>query len=323
MLLEYNQMAPLLDDPVEHPNAVRLMRKSNDRREQSAFMRKLHEDIGNVPEDGDVIACIADRDWETYLREDLVCELESIAANSLYAPPLHVISEGSFKGLTLYSGPEALVAVTTVDRADFIHSKVGSGTTQRSVTFSGLDGYIRFIKSGGLTITRWHSPLVGANTELGAHLTCHKGETTKVRDGDEIRMAGGTETIIFDSCDTSFTMLQISRRKPRAPVVPEYEVSTQRLIACSAADQKSSRLQMLSSLVRLLDGPASPALHDRLSRHEDHFVRWHTMREWLSSKPADARLRLEEMAADDPNPQVRQVAAMTAKMLFSPEKEEV
>ncbi len=321
MLREFNKLAPLLDDPVEHPEAVRRMRESNGRREKSIFMRKLKEDMANLPEGGDLIACIADRDWESFIEEEVLRELHDISQNSLYAPPFHAIHEGAFQGMTIYSGPEALVAITTVEPINFLHGKRGSKGRDRSVAFSGPDGYIRFIKSGGLKITRWYAPLISSDTELGSHLTCRKGETIAVKDGDWVRMAGGEETIIFDSCERSFTMLQISLRDGRSPVVPEYEVSSRRLVACSASDQKSSRLQMLSSLVRLLDGPASPELQDRLTRHRDHFVRWHTMREWLSKNAEEARPRLEEMAVSDPNPQVRQTAAMTIEMLFTPETE--
>ncbi|MEO0870420.1 MAG: hypothetical protein AAFY19_00465 [Pseudomonadota bacterium] len=322
MLREFNKLTPLLGDPVEHPEAVRRMRESNGRREKSVFMQRLKEDMANLPQDGDLIACIAERDWESFIVEEVLRELHDISQNSLYAPPFHAIYEGAFKGMTLYSGPDALVAITTVEANDFLYSKRGNKGGDRSVAFSGLDGYIRFIKAGGLKITRWQSPLITSETELGAHLTCTKGESIAVRDGDCVRMAGGKETIIFDSCEESFTMLQISLRESRSPVVPEYEVSSRRLVACSAADQKSSRLQMLSSLVRLLDGSASAELQDRLTRHADHFVRWHTMREWLSKNAGEARPRLEEMAASDPNPQVRQAAVMTVKMLFTPETEE-
>ena len=45
MLLEYNKMAPLLDDPVEHPRAVQAMRESMKRRNDSVFMQALEKDI--------------------------------------------------------------------------------------------------------------------------------------------------------------------------------------------------------------------------------------------------------------------------------------
>lgn len=322
MLRDFNKISPLLLDHVEHPEAVLRMRASSGRRDQSAFMTNLKADMDAVPEGGDLIACIAGREWESFIESELLHELQDISENSLYAPPFHAISEGSFKGMTLYNGTDALVAVTTVEPDDFLHGKRGSGHGERSVAFAGIDGYIRFIKAGGLKITRWYSPLIDSTTELGGHITCTKGETITINDGDEIRMAGGRETVVFESCDSSFTMLQISTRETRSPVVPEYEVSSQRLIACSAADQKSSRLQMLSSLVRILNGPASPALQDRLTRHKDHFVRWHTMREWVCKNTEEARPRLEEMAASDPNPQVRAAAATTLTMLFTQEKEE-
>ncbi|GAB5349556.1 HEAT repeat domain-containing protein [Alteriqipengyuania sp. 357] len=322
MLCEFNKLTPLLGDQIEHPEAVRRMREANDRREKSAFMRKLKEDMASLPENGDLIACIAERDWESFIEEEVLRELHDISQNHLYAPPFHAINEGAFKGMTLYSGPDALVAISAVEPTDFLYSKRGSKGSDRSVAFSGNDGYIRFIKAGGLKITHWQSPLITSETELGAHLTCSKGETIAVKDGDCVRMTGGTETIVFESCEKSFTMLQISLRNSRSPVVPEYEVSSRRLVACSASDQKSSRLQMLSSLVRLLDGPASAELQDRLTRHPDHFVRWHAMREWLSKNADEARPRLEEMAASDLNPQVRQAAAMTFEMLFTRETEE-
>jgi hypothetical protein len=82
------------------------------------------------------------------------------------------------------------------------------------------------------------------------------------------------------------------------------------------ADEASSRLELMVSLLRLLDRTdAAPSIAALLD--EPHFfTRWHVMRELLALDADLAFPHLERMAASDPHPDVRARARETLDLFF-------
>jgi len=322
MLKSFNKLSDLLNQPASQERALTTMRAARTVLADDPVIRAAKATLDAIDPAEDAIAAVADLDWEDVVRSVVLGNLRAMGDEPLYAPPLSVLDDSSFKGFVLLDHPAMLVSVIACDPTEFVLKKRNPAQELRSLAFSATDSYLRFIKAGGLTISRWSCPLFTDETVASDAIRCTRTSEQLLADGDVVRLAGGTQTMVFERCDSGFVMLQLIHRRPRSPVVPEFEAVEGRLIACSAADQKSSRIQMLSTLTRLLGAEGMDETYEALSRHADHFVRWHVMREWLARSPGRAKQRLAEMARDDRNANVRRTADMTLRLFFKPQEEE-
>ena len=105
-------------------------------------------------------------------------------------------------------------------------------------------------------------------------------------------------------------MVQASIAVDQAPLSAEYDSVTGAFVACAANGDTSSRIQMITTLLRKLDHQAAfPAIADFL-HHADFFVRWHVMKELLGLDAEAALPHLKRMAATDPHPEPRRAARL-------------
>ena len=108
--------------------------------------------------------------------------------------------------------------------------------------------------------------------------------------------------------ESSFVLLQASIAVGQAPLSVEYDSETGAYVGCSATGDTSSRIQMITTLLRKLDHRAAfPAIAAFLD-HPDFFVRWHVMKELLGLDVHAALPHLKRMAASDPHPDPRRAA---------------
>jgi hypothetical protein len=100
-----------------------------------------------------------------------------------------------------------------------------------------------------------------------------------------------------------------------APQVREYRVSDGAPVRCGSTDEGASRAALMLAFLRasgrrdagdvFAAATRAPAAHDR----------WNAMREWLALDADPAAHRLAEMAHDDPNAELRALAAATQALV--------
>ena len=113
-------------------------------------------------------------------------------------------------------------------------------------------------------------------------------------------------------------LLQATIAVDQAPLCVEYDSATGAYLGCSATGDTSSRIQMITTLLRKLDHQAAfPAIAGFLD-HPDFFVRWHVMKELLGLDAQTALPHLKRMAASDPHPDPRRAARLVLDRLEQP-----
>jgi HEAT repeat protein len=87
-----------------------------------------------------------------------------------------------------------------------------------------------------------------------------------------------------------------------------------KLIGLSAANDVSSRIQLMTSVLRLFGNRDAFECCVPFTKHADYYVRWYVMRELISINSERAWPIVKDMAKNDPNLDVRRTAARTLEM---------
>ena len=126
---------------------------------------------------------------------------------------------------------------------------------------------------------------------------------------------------MVDFRSRSMVFFQAMVRPEAAPLAAEYDSKTLAFVGASSADEASSRLQMMVSMLRVMERKdALPVIAQALDSPH-FFTRWHIMRELLALDAEAALPPLRRMAAEDPHPEVRAAARQTLDLFFSDEDE--
>lgn len=265
-----------------------------------------------------LLEAIGDLFTDEFLLALLRRELDNFSANDLYTLPAAVIESDTLSGVLLYSDRDATVTLSAFSPADVAmrrHARA-TGTTKKQVgiTMSAVDAMLRFIRAGRTTMRLWNSDLIGFDTALSSDIACADGETRDVGPGSRVFVKGGRQSWTFDSASEPVLMLLVAAKRIHSPVNAQYDSDTRRLACVSAADDKSSRVQILSTFLRSMRPDIARDVLPGALAHRDHFVRWHVMRELVACDAAVARPHLEHMRTSDPHAQVARAAAATIEL---------
>ncbi|HEY5722168.1 MAG TPA: HEAT repeat domain-containing protein [Allosphingosinicella sp.] len=211
-----------------------------------------------------------------------------------------------------------LLALTTPDA---LAEKRRSRNGPASITFSGQRSIFRFLKPGGAVVSFWEAPPIAEGFTAEANARCRKTGERRIADGETIRVDGRSQSFVIEHAVSDMVYVQAVTTAGAAPVSVEYDADSSSLAGASSTDEIGSRIQMMVSLLRLLDRrDAAPVIRKCLA--SPHFyVRWHVMREFLALDADLALPSLREMAESDPHPEVRAAATQTLAAFFSGEQD--
>ncbi len=269
-------------------------------------------DILDVPDAAAVAALVrpvlADAAWVRGLVAALV---EEVARDPLFEPPLAPVRSAVQAGLTLYAGR------SRSDRAGRRGARrAGGAETARkrrggggAIGFSGRATLIRVLDGGGATLSLWRGGWCGGRIAD----RCAPIGRRQLRDGDLIAFDAGTSFLV-EHARRDIVLLHATIFAGAAPTTCEYDRDTLALRGTGATSEQASRAEMLTSLLGAI-GRDDAAAFDAATRSPHAHVRWHAMRAWLTLDADAAAGRLDEMAAGDPDAEVRALADETLALI--------
>ncbi|HJU40781.1 MAG TPA: hypothetical protein VJ724_14520 [Tahibacter sp.] len=283
-----------------------------------APLAALTAQVATADDTQPLLEAIGEMFTDDFLLALLRRELDNFSANDLYTLPAAVIESETLSGVLLYSDSNVTVTLSAFSPADVAlrrHARAaGLAKKQVGITMSAVDAMLRFVRAGRTTMRLWSSGLIGFDTPLSSDIACADGETREVGPGSRVFVKGGRQSWTFDSASEPVLMLLVAAKRINSPVNAQYDSATRRLACVSAADDKSSRVQILSTFLRSMRPDVARDVLPGALAHRDHFVRWHVMRELVASDAATARPHLERMRESDPHAQVARAAAATIEL---------
>lgn len=244
--------------------------------------------------------------------------IAAAARDPFFRPPLqHHVSEVS-AGLGLFDDPSLWIAAS-VTRVDAIAAWKLARSGPASITFPGFLSILSFVKSGGATLSFWEAPEPREDFSVDNSGRCRFLGRRAVKDGDVVVIDGRRESFVFEHAEADIVHLQAQVRVDPAPLAVEYDAETMAFVGASATDEASSRIEMMITLLRLLDRVDAAPLIEKALASRDFHTRWHVMREYLALDAQAALPSLTRMAAQDPHPDVRAAARRTLDAFFSPD----
>jgi HEAT repeat protein len=253
-----------------------------------------------------VCALLADEDW---LDAMLAALVERMRADPWFDPPLRSLSSDVHTGLLVFESDMVSIAAG-VTSALQLAARKNRPRAATSVGFSGQLSVFKFVRSGGARLSFWEVPALDGNFSAANAGTCRRVGERDIEDGEIFVLDGRRQSYVVERLHGSFLLVQASIHVDQAPLSAEYDSATGAFVGCAATGDTSSRIQMITTLLRKLDHQAAfPAMAAFLD-HADFFVRWHVMKELLGLDAAAALPHLKRMAASDPHPEPRRAARL-------------
>jgi hypothetical protein len=256
----------------------------------------------------------ADHGWVDLLVSGLAGKMRE---DPFFDPPFRNLNSDVSAGLLVFEDEKVSIAVS-VTSAQQLAARKNRPRGATSVGFSGQLNLLKFIKAGGATLSFWEAPLIGAGFSAAEAGTCRRTGARKIADGEFLLVDGRHQSYVIEGLRGSMVLLQGTIAVDQAPLGVEYDSATGAYVGCSATGDTSSRIQMITTLLRKLDHQAAfPAIAAFLD-HPDFFVRWHVMKELLGLDAEAALPHLKRMAASDPHPDPRRAARLVLDRLERP-----
>lgn len=295
---------------------------------------ELHRDVDALAApDREQLRAIAERFMARRDELDTLIDelIAASAADPYFTPPFTAVSSDIHIGLHLFEDPRLSIALG-VTSLDALAAKKSGRRGPTSIGFTGFLTLFSFVKAGSATLSFWEAPEGGANFTAQDVAPCRKTGERTIMDGETIVIDGRRESFIIEHAASDIVYLQAVIRVGAAPVAVEYDSASLAYVGASSTDEASSRLQIMSSLLRLMDRTdAAPILAEAL-KSPHFYTRWHVMRELLALDAELAFPHLVRFAAEDPHPDVRAAAKATLDAFFpdaappeqeSPEQESI
>jgi HEAT repeats len=261
-----------------------------------------------------VAALFADASWVDALVAGLA---DRMRADPFFDPPFRNLSNDLHSGLLVFEDEKVSIAAGVTSALQMAVKK-NNARGGASIAFSGQMGVYRFVKSGGATLSFWEAPVIGPGFTAAEAGTCRRTGEREIADGEILIVDGRRQSYVVEGMKSSFVLLQASIAVDQAPLSVEYDSVTGAYVGCTATGDTSSRIQMITTLLRKLDHQAAfPAIAAFLG-HQDFFVRWHVMKELLGLDAEAALPHLKRLAASDPHADVRRGARTVLDRLEAP-----
>lgn len=258
-------------------------------------------------------------DDEAGLRSAIQALLADCRDDPFFRPPFHPIRSELQDSLLLCFHRDLFISLG-VTRVSQLAAKKTGRRGGASINFSGFPTVLRFVRSGGATLSFWEAPQITDGFVAARAAKCRRVGRRRIEDGEEIFIDGRYQSFVIEHAASDIVFFQAVARAGCAPVVVEYDSDTLECIGASSTDEASSRLQMMVSLVRAMGrDDALPILEEALASPQ-FYTRWHIMREMLAMDAQAALPALRRMAADDPHSDVRAAAEQALRLFFEEEE---
>jgi len=235
---------------------------------------------------------------------------ETMRRDPYFEPPFRHLNSALHAGLVVYE--DDLVSVAAgVGSVTQLAARKRSPREHGSIVFSGQLSVIKFVKAGGARLAFWETPPIAQDFTAAHAGPCTRVAERRIADGEILIVDGRHQSFIIEHATANLVVVQAVVKADHAPVSVEFDAASGAYVACSAADDSASRIQMISTLLRKLDCEAAVPTMIAFLDHPSFFVRWHVMRDLLGIDLEAALPRLKRMAARDPHPEVRQAARTT------------
>lgn len=241
--------------------------------------------------------------WAGELLAPLV---EALAADPFFEPPLRFSRDGVVVGAVVFDSPVASILVSVTNAA-----AARTLAPPATIVFPGFVTVTRYEKAGGAALRRWRAAPIIAEFSAAAAAPCEALAPLALADGDIRRVDGRVEAQRVEGARSDMVQLVATIRAGAAPLMREHRIADGALARVASADEGASRTEMLLALLRHSARADAGPRFAEASRDAAFHTRWAAMREWLALDARAALPRLAEMAADDPNAEVRTAAART------------
>jgi hypothetical protein len=263
------------------------------------------------PEADAVVALVRPLLAEAAWVNRVVAALVAAAARDRwFEPPLGPVRSPVQTGLTLHADRHAAIVlgVGALDRVAARKRHGGGG----SIGFSGCASLVRVLDDGGASLSLWRGGWYdGVLAER-----CAPAGRRRLRPGELLAFDRDTSFVV-EHARRDIVLLHATIFAGAAPTACEYDRATLALRATGSARERAARMQMLTTLLGAI-GRADAAGFEAASRAPEAHVRWHAMREWLALDADAASARLDAIARDDPDAELRALAAETMTRLAAP-----
>jgi len=260
-------------------------------------------------------------------RTDEIAELiegmiVAAATDPFFRPPVAQMRSDISSGLLLFDDPSVAIGVAVM-RAEDIAAKKEGAHGPASITFTGLHTLYKFIEAGGATLSFWEAPPAGLGFVADERLRCRCLGARTIKDGELIAIDGRSQSFVIEHAASSIVHVQAAIRAGAAPLAVEYDSRTLALVGASSTDEAASRIQMMVSLLRIMDRADAVPLIARFLEGTHFYTRWHIMRELLALDAEAALPSLRRMAEEDPHPELRAAAGQVLAAFFTPAEDQV
>lgn len=249
------------------------------------------------------------------LFDDLIA---SSRADPFFRPPIYPLSSEIHTGLLLFHNAHLSLAlgVTGVDQ---LAAKKLAQNGVGSIGFNGLLTKFRYLKAGDATLSFWEAPPIAADFVASEAGKARFVGQRRLKDADEIVVDGRHQSFVIEHAARDMVYFQAMVRQGGAPITAEYDRESLAFLSASSTDEASSRIQMMVSLLRVMEREdALPLMIEALDSPQ-FYTRWHVMREMLALDAQGALPSLRRLAASDPHPEVRAAAGQTLRLFFEEE----
>ncbi|UIJ45621.1 hypothetical protein LZK98_01260 [Sphingomonas cannabina] len=247
-------------------------------------------------------ALLLDMHWVEALLAPLV---DALAADPLFDPPFKVSRDPARIGAVLFDSPGVRVSAAVLSARGL------AAALPRSVVVPGHVAVTRYVHAGGVMLRRWRVEAAGADFSSATAPPAVEIMPFVLTDGDVVVQDGATDGHVAVGAKSDVVTLSVMIRPPETALVREYAIIDGRLLRASTLDDYASRGAMLLTLLRTQGRTDAGHVFEAATRDRAFHVRWSAMREWLALDARAALPRLAEMAAGDPNSEVREAAGST------------
>jgi hypothetical protein len=248
------------------------------------------------------------------LLEELV---SASAADPFFHPPFKLVSTELHSGLLLFDSPQMVVSLGVV-RLEPLAAKKAGARGPSSIMFNAQWTLLRLIHAGDALFSFWEAPPILEGFAADRAGKCRLVERRRMKDGETLLLDGRSQSFVIENARDDLVLLQANVTADAGPLMVEYDSQSLDFVAASSANESGSRLEMMVSLLRLLDDRrAIPWILEAVPTSAFH-ARWHIMRELLAWDAEAALPGLQAMASADPHPEVRSAARQTLEIFFQP-----
>lgn len=252
------------------------------------------------------------------LLEDFIAHA---CADPFFSPPLTPVNSEINTGYLLFADEGVTIGLGVIS-ADALAGKRVSAEGQTAIGFTGFLTSYRFLKAGGATLSFWETSELSSDFSGDVAGSCRFAGRRQIEDGDRLVMDGRRQSLVIEHLKSDMLCLQASIQAGAAPLSADYDSRTLRYIGAVSTDEASSRTQMMTTLLRLMDRADALPVMEQALRSEHFYTRWHVMREMLALDAERALPSLRRIADSDPHAEVRFAATQALSLFFEDEQEE-